>query len=560
MKKLRLAVMALVAPAFIAVYPCLGGAAQAQAQQAPRREKKPAVEDQIEQLRQQLQSQIDELKQELAGKDEQLQQAQQAAAAAQSAADKAQAAANDQQQAVSQNASAVGTLQSSVNELKSSSSTLQSNFETVQTEQKNEVKKSELSDLAFGHVKIGGLFYGDFVHYTDSGFGPQFLTQMNQTGPGNGGFNSFDITRTYLNFFYEPNGAITLRITPNIYRQVNGTAGATADGKNAQIGTSENGNLSFRLKYGYIQLNELFKNSTAFKKDVVRFGQTMNPLVDWEEALYGYRFVNLVPWNYLSLSSTHVGAEINGPIEVNGKEYLDYQIGAFNDTSFHHIEQSDTKQVMGRLTWYPFGTTVDRTGFGLTGFNAYGYNNQFPDTKSAPTDTLAVVGAYQSRDMGYEIAGEYDFGHNAFSSGTLFSGAGPTSTGTYATWGSMASGILSGTHVRQQGYDFFGHARLGKSKYKLFGMYEQFQPNTNLAGTDPLDFRRTVGGISYQYNKYLTVAFDDQNLTYYQGQFTMTPAQIATFNPSLATANPNGIPNAVPDSTNGIFMNVQFSY
>ncbi|MGH7297008.1 MAG: hypothetical protein ACRELB_18870 [Polyangiaceae bacterium] len=40
------------------------------------------MEDQIEQLRQQLQSQIDELKQELAGRDAQLKQAQQAAAAA----------------------------------------------------------------------------------------------------------------------------------------------------------------------------------------------------------------------------------------------------------------------------------------------------------------------------------------------------------------------------------------------------------------------------------------------------------------------------------------------
>src|SRR6185437_1050378 len=111
MKKLRLAVMALVAPGFIASYLCLGGVvAQAQTLAAAQHEKKPAVEDQIEQLRQQLQSQIDELKQELAGKDAQLQQAQQAAKAAQSAADKAQAAANDQQQAVSQNTSAVTTL------------------------------------------------------------------------------------------------------------------------------------------------------------------------------------------------------------------------------------------------------------------------------------------------------------------------------------------------------------------------------------------------------------------------------------------------------------------
>ncbi len=139
MKKLRLAVMAFVAPALIASYPWLGGAAaQAQTSVAPRREKQRAVEDQIEQLRQQLQSQIDELKRELAGKDEQLQQAQQAAKAAQSAADKAT---NDQQQAASQNASAVSALQSSVNEMKSSSSSMQSSFTSIQKDT-TEIKKA----------------------------------------------------------------------------------------------------------------------------------------------------------------------------------------------------------------------------------------------------------------------------------------------------------------------------------------------------------------------------------------------------------------------------------
>lgn len=524
---------------------------------APRRS---TVETQIDALRQDMnaqRSEIDQLKQQLSQRDAQLQQAQQSAAAAQAAAQQAQQAAQTQQAAIETSNQSVTSLQGAVADLKTHTHEV---AESVQSEQKQYAKKSELSDLAFGKVKIGGLFYGDWAYYTDTGFGPQFLTQINQPGPGNGGFNSFDVTRAYINILYTPNDAVTLRFTPNIYRMVDGSSTAIADGNDAQIGGSTNGNLGYRLKYAYIQFNSLFSGSSAFKKDQIRIGQTMNPLVDWEEGLYGYRFVNLTPWNYLSLSSTYVGAEINGPITSNGKEYLDYQIGVFNTASFHSIEESDKKQAMGRLTWYPFGTKTDRTGLGLTLFEDYGYNTKFPDAKSTPLNRLAILAHYQSPKKGYELVGEYDLGHNAFSTGNLFSGAGPTSTGAYAAFSSLSSALLGGDKTRQQGFAFFGHADLGHSPFAVFGMYHYFQPNTKISGNDPLDFGRTVGGVSYKYNKYLTFALDDQNLNYVHSQFTMTPAQIATFSPSLAAKYPTGIPNAVPDGTNAIFMNMQFSY
>jgi hypothetical protein len=527
---------------------------------AAKKEHKPTVEEQIQALRDQLQSQqgqIDSLKSDLATKQAALQEAQQKAAEAQDAAAKAQAAADQQQQAVTENATAVKTLSSSVDDMKQANASI---VATVQENQASAVKKTELSDLAFGKVKIGALFYGDYVYYSGTGFGPQFLTQMNQEGPGNNGFNTFDITRTYLNVVYEPTKDVSLRITPNIYRMVDGNTGSLADGNNATIGASTNGNLGFRLKYAYVQFNSLFNKSASFKKDYVRLGQTMNPLVDWEEGLYGYRFVNLTPWNYLSLSSTYVGGVVGGPIESNGKEYLDYQIGVFNTASFHSIEQSDAKQIMGRATFYPFGTKSDRTGFGITAFENYGYNTKTPDSQSTPLNRLAILGHYQSTDKGYEIAGEYDLGRNAFSTGNLFSGAGPASTGTYAAFNSLASALLAGRSTREQGYAVFGHAQLGSSPLKVFGMYHYFQPNTKITVPDPLDFQRTVVGLSWEYNKYLTFAFDDQNLDYRHNQFTMTQAQIATFSSSLAAQYPNGIPNVVPNGTNGIFMNVQFSY
>ncbi|HKW88018.1 MAG TPA: hypothetical protein VJN21_04605 [Candidatus Acidoferrales bacterium] len=380
-----------------------------------------------------------------------------------------------------------------------------------------EEKKPEAIELAGGKIQLGATFFGDYTYYNDTGFGPQFLTQENQEGPGNSGFNSFDVTRTYINFIYSPNEMVTLRVTPNIFRQVDGTSGAIANGNGAQIGGSTNGNLSFRLKYAYVDFNQLFKNSEAFKKDKITFGQTQQPLTDWEEGLSGYRYTYLTPWNYLSLSSTYVGARLHGPIERNGKEYLDYDLGVFTTASFHAIEQNDKKQVMGRLTWYPVGTKSDRTGFGLTVFEDYGYNTKLPSQTSTPLNRLAVFAHFQSHDKGYEIVGEYDLGRNSFSAGNLFSGAAPVAGGPFDAGGgandvgTVAGTVLAGDTTRQQGYAFFGHARLGHSPFTLWGIYHYFQPNTKFAGTDPLDFSRTIGGISYHVNKYFDFSVGDEN-------------------------------------------------
>lgn len=55
----------------------------------------------------------------------------------------------------------------------------------------------------------------------------------------------------------------------------------------------------------------------------------------------------------------------------------------------------------------------------------------------------------------------------------------PGAGGTYDVFNSAASGAMSGVHTRQQGFDFFGHARIAKSPVSVFGLFQYFQPNTN---------------------------------------------------------------------------------
>jgi hypothetical protein len=148
----------------------------------------------------------------------------------------------------------------------------------------------------------------------------------------------------------------------------------------------------------------------------------------------------------------------------------------------------------------------------------------------------------------------------------LFSGAGPqdafglaTTPTPFAGMSRLAAAILAGAHTQQKGFDVFGHAAIPNSKFILFGMYELFQPNTNVV-SNPLDFHRVVGGISYVYSKHLRFALDSQNILYRRSQFTYPASELGRFSSKLAKANPNGIPNAVPPDVQAIFLNMEFSF
>jgi hypothetical protein len=419
--------------------------------------------------------------------------------------------------------------------------------------------------------RIGTLFYADYRYYTHTGWQPQELTQLTNLGPGNDGWNSFDITRTYLNIFFFPTPDWTLRLTPNMYK----TIGSSNDKEGAVTGFGSNldGDLGVRMKYAYLQYNSLWKNVPDLKGGTITLGEIPNPFVAWEEDLYGYRFVNLTPWNYYSLSSTQLGISMQGPIKFGGeKTYFDYAFGVYNNASFHAFETTDTKQGMIRGTVYPFGSTWRFQGLGITGFYDYGYGSATPDQDSLPAKLkgpqahitrVAALLHYTAENWG--LAGEFEYGYNAFSASNLFSGAGPAdefgvATTSYAAFTAMSNAILNNGQARQLGFSFFGHYHIPRTPLTLFGLFSLWQPNTNV-NVNPLDFERWVAGVSYQYNEYLRFAVDSQNLSYYHGQFAF-PVTEAT---NLGWTPPTGfkgtsIPSSVPWDTHSIFANVEFSY
>lgn len=384
------------------------------------------------------------------------------------------------------------------------------------------------------HFTLSTLIYMDWAYYLNTGYGPQFLTQLTPPGPGNDGFNSFDLTRTYINLVWKPSDRFTIRLTPNVYRELD-TSATVDTSKSSQVATNVNGNLSFRLKYGYMQVNDVWHGMN------VRLGQMENPLIPWEEDLYGYRFVNLVPLNYLAYSSTDLGVAVQGPVDIDGTKWADYWLGFYNGSSFHALELNETRSPQGRVTLYPAAFDPTWKKLGLTYFMSYGYTNVAPDTQDAVIRRLAALLHFDDRYGG--IAFEYDQTKNQNSFANFFTGAAPPQTipdpndPTVKIPNPLAqlyTRILNPEAVGR-GYSLFGHLNLGDSDFSLFGMWQRWYPNENVPN-DPLDFDRVVGGLAWRATSWMRVAVDSQNLMY-------------------VNKGP-----AVPADTHAIFTNLEINY
>ena len=160
--RLKTAAAALLAASLVASYGYAAeGKTTAKKHVAAKKAKTPpppTVQDQIQELRRELEGQINGLKTSLADKDAQLKKAQQAAVEAQAAADRAQAAATAQNQAVTDNAAAVTTLQSTVTDLKANSVSLA----TTVSDETAAVKKAIANPSAL-HYKGLNITPGGFM-------------------------------------------------------------------------------------------------------------------------------------------------------------------------------------------------------------------------------------------------------------------------------------------------------------------------------------------------------------------------------------------------------------
>jgi hypothetical protein len=406
--------------------------------------------------------------------------------------------------------------------------------------------------------------------YTHTTFQPQELENINNPGPQNNLFNSFDITRSYLNFFFFPTDGLTFRVTPDIYRAIGNGTNPTI-GHATTFASNLDGSLNYRLKFAYLNYSKLFDFIEPMKGNSIEVGQVPNVFIPWSEDLFGYRYVTMSPWNYYGLSSAQIGIQVTGPLKFGEKElqYVDYGIGVYNNANYKQYEQTNTKQFMSRISVYPLGAKWRFDGLGLTWFFNYGYGNVAPDfvgtapffqAPQAHIMRQAFLAHYTAQQWG--LIFEYDLGHNAYSTSNAFSGSAPsTATGSrYTNFNTMATGFQNNSNTTQSGWDVMGHYHIRHTPLTLFGLFQWWQPNTKV-NTNPLDFQRWIVGIQWQYNEYLRFALDTQNLSYYHNQFDVSESYVNSFVPGLfKSPGTKVIPDAVPVDSHSIFLNMEFSY
>ncbi|MHB8282770.1 MAG: hypothetical protein ACYDDE_08230 [bacterium] len=401
------------------------------------------------------------------------------------------------------------------------------------------VKKPAVTGLPAwtNHITLGTLVYMGYGYYNNTGFTPALQLQENPGGPGNNGYNAFNVNRAYLIFLYHQDNWF-LKITPNIDKSNNSGGSTSSSGFNF-------GNEYFRLKYAFLQFNHVL-DSNGFTTNI-KAGQFPTPLIAWEDGLLGYHVAERTPWGFLGVTSTQAGIGVSGKFRADGNIYMAYNAGYFDNATFHQGENVDQKSPQVRISLYPMGTDSNLDGLGVSGYYAWSeQTNNFDGNGNVennfPTARASAILDYKT-PQGL-IALQYDYGLNV-TSGGFASGAGSISqdAGSWCGYSTSANnayacnaagaaypfnispvmlGITGANgvigHNVEHGTDAFGYYNIPNSKFGVFGLIQRFYYETpspslglNMPYGNPFDFQRTVFGIGYHLNSHITLAIDDQN-------------------------------------------------
>lgn len=203
-------------------------------------------------------------------------------------------------------------------------------------------------------VRVGGTIFADYT-YT---FDPK-ITDIdgNSVSP-----NSMNVARTYINVQGQLNHVIQFRITPDIARET-GT------------GSSLAGSTTFRLKYGYAQIN---LDDWMWQGTYARAGMIQTPYVEYEESIYRYRFQGPT---FVDREGFMPSADFGAILRTQfPKQYGEVYGGIYNGEGYTRFDPNNQKalQIRGTLRPFPKPGTLQR-GLRLTGF--YGADHYVRDAE-----------------------------------------------------------------------------------------------------------------------------------------------------------------------------------
>jgi len=310
-------------------------------------------------------------------------------------------------------------------------------------------------------VTVGGLVYTQYLY--------QLKDSVNH-------FNSFDVTRAYVNVVGRFSGGVGTRVTADIYRNADGSLG-------------------YRLKYAFATYTPQGSPLT-FKA-----GQIHTPWLDWEEALWDYRMQGQMAMEragYLSAADFGVGVDGKwGPDKVN------FQFTVVNGETYKTGEVAGAggqgKDAMARISVRVLDTNDSSRvgGLRITGYAAYGKAAGYADRNRY----IAMV-SYRTRQL--TLAGEAaatQDGLNTATNGHVYS-----AFGVYKVPQSKVAilGRVDITHKQSGAVD--------KQTRFIGGVSYQLTPNWRLLGD--WDYA------NYQTDPLNTANFATRSQALFQTQFT----------------------------------------
>ena len=177
--------------------------------------------------------------------------------------------------------------------------------------------------------------------------------------------NSFNLTRGYVNSTGSLSHWFSFRVTPDIRAETGS-------------GSSLSGNQTFRIKYGYGQVNF---DDLAPKGSWLRFGLQQTPYIDYIEGPYRYRFQGATFTDvegFLTSSDYGVSTHFNFPMN-----YGDVHVGFYNGDGYQSLNDqngvNNEKSIQIRASLRPAPAVPVFKGLRVAGY--YDSDHYFSEAK-----------------------------------------------------------------------------------------------------------------------------------------------------------------------------------
>ena len=183
------------------------------------------------------------------------------------------------------------------------------------------------------------------------------------------GYNSFDVTRGYLNIHARLSDRVRVRFTPD----VRPTTDASLDR-----------NLALRLEYASLDVQ--VSDNVA-----VMFGLHEMPWLTFEEKTNRYRVLGPLFSERLGLlpGATDLGASV----KYSG-ERTEVHFGVYNGEGYGRAEIDKYKSIDGRASFRPFSDDSELGKVTLSGFYQYGWY-----ARDRPRNVAIAMGTYENTNM-----------------------------------------------------------------------------------------------------------------------------------------------------------------